>query len=156
MGSAKADNRPASLLAWLNWQSTGFVNRGLRVRLPPLASFKENYNVPQTRAQFRELVFKRDRYTCRVCGKVWAKGDADPELKRINAHHITDRHDIPNGGYVVENGITVCEVLCHYRCEQYHESNGKNSYPGLSPEDLYGKIGSSLEAAWGASERLVK
>lgn len=102
------------------------------------------------RAQFRELVFERDKYTCRVCGKVWKKSDADPELKRINAHHITDRHDIPNGGYVQENGITVCEDPCHYWCEQYHLSGGVSWGKGLHPDDLYGKIGSSLELAWEA------
>ena len=105
------------------------------------------------RAAFRDSVFTRDRYTCQVCGKRWTSADADPSLKRLNAHHIIDRHDFPNGGYVAENGITVCEDGCHMKCERYHITSGKEWEEGLHPEDLYKKIGSSLDAAIDADER---
>ena len=107
------------------------------------------------RAHFRDAVFTRDRYTCRVCGRVWSAKDADPALGRIDAHHVLDRHLFPNGGYVMENGITVCaegEDSCHMKCEQYHITG--TSLPGLHPDDLYGMIGSSLDAAIAADDRL--
>ncbi len=108
------------------------------------------------RAAFRNAVFTRDRYTCQVCGKVWTPADADPSLGRINAHHVTDRRVFDNGGYVMENGITVCDggaESCHMKCEQFHISNGATWAPGLHPDELYLKIGSSLEDAFASDER---
>lgn len=102
------------------------------------------------RAAFRRAVFTRDRYHCVVCGRKWSPADADPALGRINAHHITDRSLMPHGGYVAENGVTVCDGgadSCHMMCEAYHISGGKSHEPGFHPDDLYRKIGSSLEAA---------
>lgn len=104
------------------------------------------------RKRFRESVFRRDRYKCQVCGKQWTKEDTDPVDKKMNAHHITDRSLMPNGGYVKENGITVCEDPCHMRVEQYHITGTVDD--GLHPDDLYVKVGSSLEIAMAASERL--
>jgi len=109
------------------------------------------------RSDFRDAVFKRDRYTCRVCGKWWSKEDADPELGRINAHHISDPLEMPAGGYVAENGITVCDggqTSCRMKCERFHVSGGKEWEPGMHPDVLYKMIGSSFETAWAASEKL--
>lgn len=111
-------------------------------------------NKKQVRAQFRASVFKRDRFTCQVCGRKSSPEKADEEL---DAHHITDRSLMPNGGYVAENGITVCEGgadSCHMQCERFHISGGTSWNEGLHPEDLYAKIGSSHEQAVRASERL--
>ena len=36
-----------------------------------------------------------------------------------DSHHITDRKEIINGGYVLENGISLCSA-CHWKAEQYH------------------------------------
>lgn len=116
------------------------------------------------RQAFRDAVFARDRFTCVVCGRKWTPADANPDLKRVNAHHITDRSEMPNGGYVAENGVTVCDVgafvgreheSCHMRCEKFHISEGREWEPGLHPDDLYQRIGSSLEKAWDASERIA-
>jgi 5-methylcytosine-specific restriction endonuclease McrA len=110
------------------------------------------------RAAFRDAVFARDRYTCVVCGKRWTPADADPSLRRINAHHVVDRHEFPNGGYVAANGVTVCDGevdSCHMKCEQYHISGGKSWVEGLHPEDLYRKIGSSLDDAIAEDEALA-
>lgn len=104
------------------------------------------------RKRFRESVFRRDLFTCQVCGKKYSESDSDPSLKRMNAHHITDRSLMPNGGYVKENGITVCEEPCHMRVEAFHIF-GK-AEPGLAPSDLYEKIGSSYEKALAASQNL--
>jgi len=97
----------------------------------------------QIRANFRDAVFKRDGHQCRMCG---ATGDLD-------AHHITDRTLMPNGGYVKENGISVCPP-CHLRAEQFHISNGTDCEEGWYPSDLYVVIGSSIEEATQASRRL--
>lgn len=109
----------------------------------------------ETRSKFRKDVFERDGFTCQVCGEHRSEEDLD-------AHHITDRSKMPKGGYVKENGITVCqndkekghELTCHMRVEQFHISNGENWEDGLHPDDLYRKIGSSIEDAISASERL--
>nr|WP_309696169.1 HNH endonuclease [Armatimonas sp.] len=87
------------------------------------------------RAAFREVVFTRDGYRCRVCGS------ADSEL---DAHHISDRTTMPGGGYVKENGISLCKA-CHRLAEQLWETGA--AAPGFSPEQLYSLIGSSLEQA---------
>lgn len=52
----------------------------------------------QIRQQFRDAVFKRDGYKCRVCGN----------SGQLDAHHIIDRTEMPSGGYVKENGICLC------------------------------------------------
>lgn len=61
---------------------------------------------------------------------------------------------MPNGGYVRENGITLCQAEHHMMAEQFHISGGKNWHQGMHPDDLYRMIGSSYEEAVRASERL--
>lgn len=96
----------------------------------------------EIRAKFREVVFSRDKNKCRVCGK------ADTPL---DAHHITDRNEMPNGGYVLENGISLCSN-CHILAEKYHETGV--AVPGYSPEDLYSRIGSSKDLAIESSKSI--
>jgi len=72
-------------------------------------------------------------------------------LIELDAHHITDRSIMPNGGYVAENGIAVCDE-CHESAEAWWK-DGKGP-SGFSRDDLYEKIGSSLSAAETASEAL--
>ena len=100
-------------------------------------------NKKHIRQNFRDICFKRDKQTCKCC----------PSKVELTVHHITDRHEMPNGGYVKENGITVCPE-CHIKAEQFHITEGKESYPGMSPTDLYAMIGSSYDKAVTASERL--
>lgn len=104
-------------------------------------------NKKQIRQEFRDSVFKRDNYTCKICG---TKGNEET----LDAHHITDRNEMPNGGYVKENGITVCKEKCHIICELYHMTLGKNWNYMYHPEDLYILIGSSKETAIFYSECL--
>lgn len=96
------------------------------------------------RAIFRDAVFDRDGYRCVTCGEGSTK---------LDAHHITDRKDMPNGGYVVENGISLCEG-CHLKAEAYHASG--EAMTDFSPEDLYQRIRSTLDEAIIASEKLSK
>ncbi len=95
------------------------------------------------RLNFRQAVFKRDNFKCCFCN----------ETEMLDAHHITDRSDMPNGGYVKENGITVCGS-CHLECEQYHISGGSEWVDGKHPEDLYRMISSSKEEAFAVSKQL--
>ena len=88
------------------------------------------------RQKFRDDVFHRDGYKCVFC-------DATTDL---DAHHITDRSLMPNGGYVRENGITLCPKH-HLECEQFHISGGTDWVEGKHPDDLYRMIGSSHELA---------
>jgi 5-methylcytosine-specific restriction endonuclease McrA len=94
----------------------------------------------QVRAAFRDAVFGRDGHRCRMCGEPAA-----------DAHHITDRTEMPHGGYVAENGISLCEG-CHELAEALHATG--TAHPGYAPDDLYSRIGSSHEQAVAASERL--
>ena len=96
----------------------------------------------QIRAAFRDAVFKRDGHKCRMCG------DAS---KPLDAHHITDRNEMPAGGYVPENGISLCPE-CHEKAEEFHRTGV--ALLGFSPADLYLKIRSSKEQALRACARL--
>jgi 5-methylcytosine-specific restriction endonuclease McrA len=100
------------------------------------------------RERFREAVFKRDNFTCRKCGTKAS------DTVRHDAHHIIDRNEMPNGGYVKENGITLCEPVCHMLAEKFHISGGTEWEPGMHPKDLFNLIGSSRDIAVLASERL--
>lgn len=102
-------------------------------------------NKKLTRQRFRDAVFVRDGWKCRACGV-----PASPETP-LDAHHITDRNLMPNGGYVPQNGISLCPE-CHERAEVFHSTG--TAVPGFSPEDLYTMIGSSYDQAFKASERL--
>ena len=115
----------------------------------------------------------RDRCTCKCCGALgydphcpdneeeerhhwttfhWTIKD-DSILVPLDAHHITDRSEMPNGGYVHENGIALCPE-CHIKAEKFHQTNGQDWEQGFHPNDLYLKIGSSHKKAYVASERL--
>lgn len=87
------------------------------------------------RENFRRATFTRDKYVCRVC----------VNAGKLDAHHITDRHLMPNGGYVPENGISLCE-RCHLKAEA--------RATGFEPEKLYEMINSSHELAVEKSKEL--
>ena len=107
----------------------------------------------QVRQTFRNETFKRDGYRCICCGK-----QSSPELaeQELDAHHITNRTEFKNGGYVRTNGATLCKgedgTSCHEKAEMW--LNGTAQPEGYSPDDLYAKIGSSREAAERADARL--
>jgi hypothetical protein len=102
----------------------------------------------EIRNRFRNEVFTRDQNTCKVCGK------RHSDRSDLDAHHITNRKEMPNGGYVKENGITVCKNVCHMQVERFHITGGEEWINGLHPDDLYNKIGSSYEIAYKESEKL--
>jgi 5-methylcytosine-specific restriction endonuclease McrA len=98
------------------------------------------------RALFRTAVFERDHYICQVCMTRY-----DP--KDLDAHHVRNRNEMPNGGYVMENGITLCKS-CHISVEEAYFSTDPD--PQLTPEALYLLIGSSRDIAWQKSLLLEK
>lgn len=51
-----------------------------------------------TRDEFRDAVFSRDNHLCVVCG------DA-----AVDAHHLIERRLWPDGGYLLDNGVSLCE-----------------------------------------------
>lgn len=101
------------------------------------------------RNKFRDDCFKRDNYKCVMCKFKSSKEKAQDEL---DAHHITDRAEMPSGGYVKENGITLCKDDCHLKAEEYHSTG--TAAPGFSIDDLYAAIKSSYTQAFVASENL--
>ena len=92
------------------------------------------------REQFRSAVFNRDSFKCRVCGK----------RDELDAHHITNRKEMPNGGYVKENGISLCSN-CHIMAEWCLKGNHDETY---APAKLYQLISSSHALAIAASNKL--
>lgn len=55
-------------------------------------------------AQWRQAVYRRDNFTCRICGKVGGK---------LAAHHIRKFSDHPDKRFDVANGVTLCWSPCH-------------------------------------------
>lgn len=97
----------------------------------------------EIRANFRNSVFKRDNNKCKLCGRSDVK---------LDAHHITNREEIENQGYVASNGITLCddgENGCHFKVERFYFSGSRDSDLDnlYHPNQLYKLINSSLEIA---------
>lgn len=107
-----------------------------------LFDYMSKARLKKLRTKFRNDVFERDEYKCVFCFE-----------KAEDAHHITDRNLMPNGGYVAENGVSLC-ATCHLKAESFHKSNGAFWFKGFRPVDIYKKIGSSYEEAYAACESL--
>ncbi len=95
------------------------------------------------RKEFNTVCLERDGNKCVFCD----------ETDSLDVHHITDRHEMPNGGYTPTNGITVCQEH-HLLCEEWHSSEHTSYQEGYHPNDLYVKINSSYEKAYDDSENL--
>lgn len=100
------------------------------------------------RKYFRDDCYKRDKFRCAMCKIRPLLKDVEKEL---DAHHITSRDSMPNGGYVLQNGISLCSN-CHLKAEEFHSTG--IAHLGYAPDDLYKVINSSLEKAIEASEKL--
>lgn len=68
---------------------------------------------------FRRKVFKKDNYTCVVCGNRSSKGNK----VILHAHHLNGYHWYKQGRFDHNNGITLCES-CH---NSFHERYGKRN-----------------------------
>jgi 5-methylcytosine-specific restriction endonuclease McrA len=100
-------------------------------------------NKKLVRKIFRDSVFSRDGHKCKKCGS----------FKDLDPHHITDRNEMPNGGYAPENGIALCSK-CHENAEVWHKSGKKMHVKGFHPNELYALIGSSYEKAVKSCEEI--
>jgi len=58
-----------------------------------------------SRDSFREGVFKRDKHLCVVC-----------KSPAVDAHHLLDRKLFSDGGYYLDNGVSLCSA-CHIEAE---------------------------------------
>jgi len=99
--------------------------------------------IKQLRKQFNQKCLDRDDHRCRFCGS--------PDA--VVVHHITDRHEMPNGGYVEQNGLTLCPVH-HKDAELFHETDGGTWVEGMNPDDLYKMIETTKEKAIMECEKL--
>ena len=66
-----------------------------------------------SREEFRDAVFRRDRFKCVLCER----------REPIDAHHIIERRLWDDGGYYLDNGATLCDdrdssMGCHKKAEQ--------------------------------------
>lgn len=59
-----------------------------------------------TRDEFREAVFARDDHKCVACGH-----------PAVDAHHLIERRLWPDGGYHLDNGVSLC-ADCHILAEE--------------------------------------
>jgi hypothetical protein len=94
------------------------------------------------RTSFRNQVFRRDNHKCILC-----------TLPAKDAHHIIERRLWSDGGYYVDNGVSVCEP-CHIECEktnisveQVREAAGitnKILPPHLYSDEVYDKWGNMI------------
>jgi hypothetical protein len=95
-----------------------------------------------TRDEFREAVFARDGHSCVHCHKLG-----------VDAHHIVERRLFPDGGYYLDNGVTLCSA-CHsdaeatlITCETLREDAGITETmlpPHLETDGLYDKWGNPM------------
>jgi 5-methylcytosine-specific restriction endonuclease McrA len=99
-------------------------------------------NKRQIRERFRKEVFKRDHYKCVVCKEM-----------AVDAHHIVDRSLWPDGGYILDNGVSLCTG--HHK--EAEESKISTEHlrqlagimyvalpPGLDPTKKYDKWGNII------------
>lgn len=72
-----------------------------------------------SRDDFREGVFKRDGYHCVFCANRHGMGFYEvtcDESPQLDAHHLIERRLWSDGGYYLDNGVTVCQDH-HMLCE---------------------------------------
>ena len=93
------------------------------------------------RQKFNETCLKRDKNKCVICG----------EQLDLEVHHITNRHIMPNGGYTMYNGITLCPK---HHWDAKAVLNGSLFDPTFNPDNLYELINSSYQKALIESEKL--
>lgn len=94
------------------------------------------------RKEFNEGCLSRDGHKCVFCDVT----------DNLDVHHITDRHNMPNGGYAVKNGITLCDEH-HLLCEQFHMGNKCELI--YLPSALYSKINTTFDDAFNQCQKLM-
>lgn len=94
-----------------------------------------------TREEFRNQVFAKDFYLCVVCSH-----------EAVDAHHIIERKLWPDGGYYLDNGVSLCSK-CHIDAEktdlsvEYLRSLGERNKiipPHMYDDVIYDKWGNVI------------
>jgi hypothetical protein len=93
-----------------------------------------------TEKQFRKEVITRDNNKCVVC-KTSAIFDSNGEVSNLSVQHIIERKLWSDGGYYIDNGVTLCES-CRIKSEQTLIScNELRKFAGIKnviyPEQYY-------------------
>lgn len=78
--------------------------------------------------RWRTSVYRRDKFTCRCCGKVGGM---------LNAHHILNYSSNPKLRLVLANGVTMC-VKCH---NKFHKRYGTHNNTPKQLKRFFNKIG---------------
>ncbi len=103
---------------------------------------REHGDILLSREDFSKEVFKRDNYTCVMC-----------DNPAVDAHHLFDRKLFDDGGYYINNGVSLCEEH-HIDAEKsilsleklrYKSIIVKTVYPRtLNPQKRYDKWGKEI------------
>lgn len=106
-----------------------------------------------SRNEFRESVFKRDRYKCVICGEEAILNDKGIPIN-LDAHHILERRLWgASQGYFLDNGASLCEThhleaeMTTLSCDDIREAAGitKIILPDHFYEDVeYDKWGNEI------------
>lgn len=81
---------------------------------------KERLKIASELRQWRNLVFRRDNYTCQICGARNGNG----RRVVLNADHIKSFVNFPELRLDIDNGRTLC-IDCHRKTDNY---GGRNSW----------------------------
>lgn len=73
------------------------------------ATRDRNKHMGRRYVNWRTKVFKRDRWTCQMCGSTSGNKEA---------HHVRSWCNFPALRYVVKNGITLCKKPCHIQANK--------------------------------------
>lgn len=96
-----------------------------------------------TREEFKEAVFKRDGNKCIMC-----------KLPSVDAHHLLERKLFPDGGYYLNNGVSLCSEhhleaeKCDITVEELRTAAGIKEIvlpPDLKPDVVYDKWGQKVD-----------
>jgi 5-methylcytosine-specific restriction endonuclease McrA len=77
---------------------------------------------------WRNDVYKRDNYTCQICGLRGGK---------LNAHHLDGYHWCKERRFDIDNGVTLCKD-CH---DEFHQTYGRKN----NTEEQFNKFVKSIQ-----------
>lgn len=96
-----------------------------------------------TREEFKESVFKRDGNKCVMC-----------MMPAVDAHHLMERKLFPDGGYYLDNGVSLCSEhhleaeKCDITVEELRTAAGIKQIvlpPDLKSDVVYDKWGQEVD-----------
>jgi len=90
-------------------------------------------------ARWRNRVYKRDNYTCQLCG---AKNGNGKKIY-LHAHHIKSFSEFPELRFDVNNGMTLCEE-CHGKIHNKNFANRRIKFCVECGAKITGQNGSNL------------